>query len=358
MMQSDRLNHWKDSLQDIIHHVQIESETCVSHVHYGKVELEPDRLERFQSLPKVLQQRYLNLQVRNFIHGIYFTGTIQPETAVTSEPTGATNNMAWGLNLDFYTQIHESNCGQGFFDRGWCIIGQVDGLVAVKKQNLTLYVEPDRHLQTEVTKAGDIVAVKMPCNRLKTGYYLAIGNAGLHDESQQINLYFNLCAEGAVPVMGFLTQRLNSLEIPFTFQVPSNPEDYDRYESGILYCARSDYGKVRSVLADLYREHGGYFRAATPLLTRAVLDRAIAPGLAMAEEPSHKFSESEDYGLHCCQILTHGLLQAYEQGEDDPGIKELMILRHLDASEIDPEFADLEKESLQGTTLTHQPAPS
>jgi hypothetical protein len=340
-MQNDRPNPWQTCLQDITRHVQIASPACVSHVRYGKAELEPERVERFQSLPPVLQQRYLNLQVRNFIHGIYFTGTTRPETEVLPEPSAAVNNMAWGLNLDFYTQLHESNSGQGFFDRGWCVIGAIDGLLAVKKQDLTLHVEPDRHLQPDQSPSvGEIIAVKMPRNRLKSGCYLAIGDAGLHDDSQQINLYFNLRSTGAAPVMGSLTSRLNALHVPFTFQVPSDPEDYDRYESGVLHCAKSDYGRVRSVLTEMYAEHSGHFRPETPLFTKA-----IAPGLAVAEEPRQKFSDLEDFGLHRCQILTHGLLQVYEQDEDAAEIKAMMILGQMEEWGINPEFAYLEEES-------------
>jgi HopA1 effector protein family len=333
-----------DRLKDITDRVHIESPYCVSHPLYGKTELEPERIEQFQNLPVVLQNRYLSLQVRNFLHGIYFTGMNQPEhltAAELSSPAGLVNNMAWGLNLDFYTQLHESNCGQGFFDPGWCVMGEMDGLLAVRKEDLTLYVERYLHLNPSEQSAvmGDAISIKMPPNRLKSGCYLAVSDVGLVEKSNTptINIYFNLRPEGAAPVMHSLTQHLNALQIPFTFQVPYDPLSYDRYDSGILHCAKSDYGVMRSALSAIYTENSSYCREETPLFTKQ-----LAPGVAVAEEPSHKFSAQEDFGLNRCQILTNGLLMADRQGEYTSEMKMVMILNQMYEHRIAPEFAYLD----------------
>jgi HopA1 effector protein family len=334
-----------DRLKDITKQIHIESAYCVSHPLYGKTELEPERIEQFQNLPVILQNRYLSLQVRNFLHGIYFTGMSQLETltiAERSSPVGLVNNMAWGLNLDFYTQLHESNCGQGFFDPGWSVTGEIDGLLAVRKDELTLYVERHLHIQPSEQAAviGEAIAIKMPPNRLKSGCYLAVGDAGLvKNDTPTLNIYFNLRSEGAAPVMSSLTQHLNVLQIPFTFQVPYDPLSYDRYDSGILYCAKSDYGVMRSALSTIYAENSSYFREETPLFTKR-----LAPGLAVAEEPSQKFSAQEDFGLNRCQILTNGLLMAYQQDEYSSEMKMVMILNQMYEHRIAPEFAYLDED--------------
>jgi HopA1 effector protein family len=334
-----------DRLKQITDHVHIESPYCVSHPLYGKAELEPERIEQFQNLPVMLQNRYLSLLVRNFLHGIYFTGMNQPEpltTAELSSPAELVNNMAWGLNLDFYAQLHASNIGQGFFDPGWWVTGETDGLLAVRKDDLTLYVERHLHLQSAEQSAvmGEAIAIKMPPNRLKSGCYIAIGDAGLVEKNDTlINIYFNLRSEGAAPVMQSLTQHLNALQIPFTFQVPYDPLGYDRYDSGILHCAKSDYGMMRSALSTLYAEHRSHFRAETPLFTKR-----LAPGLAVAEEPSQKFSAQEDFGLNRCQILTNGLLLADRQGEQSAEMKLVMIFNQMYEHRIAPEFAYLDED--------------
>jgi HopA1 effector protein family len=43
-----------------------------------------------------------------------------------------------------------------------------------------------------------------------------------------------LIANGAIALMKTITQQLNAIAIPFTFQVLYNPSDYDRYDSTIL----------------------------------------------------------------------------------------------------------------------------
>jgi HopA1 effector protein family len=331
-----------DCLKDITDSVQIESPYCVSHPRYGKAELEPERVPQFQNLPPALQNRCLSLQVRNFLHDIYFTGITQPkEENISGDRSPATeqvNNMAWGLNLDFYAKLHASNSGKGFFEPGWRVTSKVDGLLAVTKDNLTLYVERN-HLQFEQSAdVGEAIAIQMPRNRLEPGWYLAVGDAGGVEQSDrpQIKLYFNFCAEGAISVMSSLTQHLNALRVPFIFQVPYDPLDYHRYNSGILHCDQSNYGNVRSALSELYGEHRSFFREATPLFTKR-----LASGMAVAEEPSQKFSDQEDFGLNRCQILANALVQAYQQSEYSAEIKRVMIFDQFRHHKISLKLAHL-----------------
>jgi hypothetical protein len=339
-----------NTLQDIAQNVQIESNYCVSHPRYGKAELAPERLEQFQQLPTMLQNRYLSLQVRNFLHDIYFTGIHQPGSEITAladdKPSqiDAENNMAWGLNLDFYAKLHDSNCGKGFFDPGWRVEQDADGLLAVQKQGLTLHIERDCHLRSSEQSAaiGEMVAIKMPRNRLETGWYIAVGDAGLLVEgnSLQVDVYFNLCHEGAASMMQSLTQQLNELQIPFTFKVPYNPLDYERYDSGVLSCEKSHYKIIQPALQNVYVANISSYREETPLFTKC-----LAPGIAVAEVPSQKFSAQEDFGLNRCQILANGLLAAYQQGEHSSEIKMVMILNQIYEHGVDLNFPHLDNDS-------------
>jgi hypothetical protein len=162
------------------------------------------------------------------------------------------------MNLEFYERLHRSNFGRGYFDLGWQVLRQEsDGALAVKKGELTLHVERDRHLipSQRAAALGDVVAIRMPKNLMQNGFYMAVSNAGLHNGSYlnsnptTIRIYFHLTPEGAVAVMASLTEQLNEIKIPFSFKVLYNPADYNRYDSGVLYFERCQYPIVQSTFS-------------------------------------------------------------------------------------------------------------
>jgi HopA1 effector protein family len=330
-----------DILQDIAHHVHLEENGTISHPVHGSVQ--PD--DRFQSLPPVLQQRFLSLQLRNFLYDIYFSGSHSTaaccfaDTARVDAPLE--NNRAWGLNLDFFTALHESNQGQGFGDPDWQVIGQDDdGLVAVQKQELTLHLIPAQHLDPieQSTEIGATVTIKMPHNRLQNGCYIAIGNAGLmeSEETQQVNIFFNVAAAGAASLMRDLTTHLNAQQIPFTFKLPYNPLDYDRQDTASLSFLKPYYPIVWQALSSLSAETQSHLRPFLPFCTKP-----IAPGIALAEEPDSKFSAQETFGTHRCQLIANGLLAAQQQSESAAEFRLVEILNQFYGSALELEYAYL-----------------
>jgi HopA1 effector protein family len=322
-----------DVLQDIAHHVHLEEGGSISHPIHGSVQ--PD--DRFQTLPPILQQRFLSLQLRNFLYDIYFSGS----HATAAIATPLENNRAWGLHLDFFAALHESNQGQGFGDPDWQVIGQDDdGLVAVKKQELTLHLIPDQHLAPieQSTEIGATVTVKMPRNRLQNGCYIAIGNAGLTDseEAQQVNIFFNVAAAGAAFLMRDLTTHFNTQQIPFTFKLPYDPLDYDRQDTATLSFYKPHYPTVWQALSTLSAETQSHLRPARPFCTKP-----IAPGIALAEEPDSKFSAQETFGTHRCQLIANGLLAAHQQAESAAEFRLVAILNQFYESALELEYAHL-----------------
>jgi HopA1 effector protein family len=321
-------------LQDIAQHVHIEEDGSICHTIHGQVQ--PD--DRFETLPPILQQRFLSLQLRNFLYDIYFSGSRM--NPVDSIDAPLENNRAWGINLDFFTTLRENNSGQGFGDPDWLVIGQdEDGLVAVQKQELTLYLIPEQHLYPleQSTEIGATVTVKMPHNRLQNGCYIAIGDAGvieLEDTEQRVNIFFNLVAEGAASVMQHITTHLNTLQIPFTFKLPYDPLDYDRQDTAILCFHKSQYPLVWQALNAIYPQARSHFRAAVPFCTKP-----LAPGIALAEEPDSKFSAQENFGTHRCQLIANGLLEA--QGEGAIEFRLVAILNQFYQAALELEYAHL-----------------
>ncbi|MDZ8086885.1 MAG: T3SS effector HopA1 family protein [Nostoc sp. DedQUE12b] len=338
-------NRLLEALQDIVRNVRIESNFRINHPDYKPSELPTEMLTRFQQVPQNLQKKYLSLHLRNFLYGIHYSGSLRSTLALDTDLDSLAlrkkleNNTFMGIDIEFFARLHESNCGKGYFDPGWRVLRQEnDGSLAVKKGGLTLHIERNRHLQLteQSSTVGDLVAIWTPRNRVQNGFYVAVGNAGqenhsnLDSHSGIVRIYFNLSFEGAAAVMKCITQQLNEIQLPFTFKVLYNPSDYGRFDSGVLYFNKSNYEGVRQVIQTVYKENKRYFQIEVPLFTKF-----IAPGLALAEEPNHKFSTQESFGMNRCQIVANGLLEAWQKGDNSPEARMTAIIQYFALLEID-----------------------
>jgi HopA1 effector protein family len=346
-------NQLQAVIEDIVKQVEIRADFSVRHPDYKPLELPEETITRFQGMPEQMQQKYLSLQLQSFLYGIYYSGSMREAFALDTEkknlPLDLENNTVLGIDLEFYNRIHNSNSGQGYFEPGWSILKEEeDGSLVVKKGSLKLHIERDKHLQPAEQDAeiGDMVAIKMPKNCVQNGFYVSVGNAraNLHRDAQEesvlVRIYFNLTPDGAVAVMGSLTQQLNEQDIPFDFKVLYNPQDYQRHDSGVLYFDKSNYELVHQILQQVYQENQAHFKAEVPLFTLQ-----LAPGLALAEEPDQKFAERESFGMNRCQIIANGLLEAWNQDKNLPEEKMQSIFEQFLSSGIDLNKTYLNKDS-------------
>lgn len=327
-----------DTLQDIVSNVQIHSNFCIRHPNYKPLELPDEVVVRFQRMPADIQNKYLSLQLRSFLYGIYYNGSMRSLFALDTDSDSLAlhqdleNNTRLGVDIAFYEQLHSCNGGTGYFDPGWHVVRQEsDRTLAVTKGGLTLHIEPEKHLQLAKNAAiGELVAIQMPRNLVQNGFYVAVGNAGSRSDSHPdrepeiVRIYFNFSPSGAVAVMGSLTRELNNILIPFTFKTLYNPGDYGRYDSGVLYFEKSNYEAVRQVLETVYAQTKAHFHADVPLFTKF-----LAPGLGLAEEPDRKFADQESFGMNRCQIVANGLLEAWHSLNDSPQGRMTSILKQF-----------------------------
>jgi hypothetical protein len=338
---TERNRRLLDVLEDIAHKVEIHSDFSIRHSDYKPLELPTEVVARFQQLPEQMQQKYLSLQLRSFLYGIYYNGSMRKTLALDGEENGLNldleNNTFLGVDIGFYQQLHESNCGEGYFDPGWSVLKEeTDSTLAVTKGSLRLHIERDKHLHPHEKSAGvgKLVAIRMPKNLVQNGFYMAVGNAGVQSQQhleqlqQIVRIYFNLTPSGAVEVMRNLTQQLNAISIGFSFKVLYNPGDYKRYDSGVLYFDKRDYQAVREVLQVVYQQI--HFKSEVPLFTKQ-----LAPGLGLAEEPDQKFGVQESFGMNRCQIVANGLLEAWQQGDDSPEKRIKAIIKQFSRLGID-----------------------
>jgi HopA1 effector protein family len=317
-------------LNDITHHVEINADFRITHPDYQPLEIPEESINRFKSVPLELQRKYLNLQLQQFLYGIYYNGSMRTVLKKDTDKDTSIddldlhqdleNNTFLGMDLKFYEQLHQSNCGKGYFDPDWQVLRQEsDGSFAVAKGGLTLHINDDRYLSTPNTSisVGDRISLLMPRNLVQNGFYMAVGNAGLNshnsDRDTTVRVYFHLSPEGAVAVMASLTEQLNAISIPFSFKVLYNPSNYDRYDSGVLYFEKNFYSQVHDALQIIHAENERYFRSEVPLFTKQ-----LVPGLAVAEEPDQKFAERESFGTNRCQIIAEALLANWYSGDRSP----------------------------------------
>lgn len=348
MQVSDSLQHQRlafaskqlhSKLQDIVNKVQIDSNLCVSHPDYQPVELPESAVAYFQHLPLELQLKYLSVQLRNFLYGIYYNGSLKAALAPNADATGLAlhqnleNNTFLGVDLAFYEKLHESNLGVGYFSPDWRLVWQeTDGSLVVAKDGLALHIDRNYHLQSKERTATlcDSVAIRMPRNLVQNGFYVAVGNAGPQSNQNIVRVYFNVSTEGAVALMSSITQQLNVIPIPFSFKALYNPSDYGRYNCAVLYFEKNHYQTVRLVLQTVYLENQCHFQRKVPLFTKL-----IAPGLAIAEEPNRKFADIESFGMNRCQLVANALLEALQQGNESPQARMALIFQHFSRLGID-----------------------
>jgi len=338
-MLNSSTNQLLNSLFDIASNIEIEPKFCIRHPNYQPFALPTKVADRFQQTSAALQHKYLTLLLRNFLHGIYYNGSLQTTLAINADAANdlpyqnLENNSLLEIDWQFYESLHASNHGTGYFDPGWKILRQEpDGSMAVTKAGLTLYVERDCHLEPkrQSAKVGELVAIWMPKNRLQNSFYIAVSNVGQDKlgypdaDLGMGRIYFNLTPSGAIALMNKLTLQLNAAAIAFSFQVPYNRSVYGRYDSGTLYFERKHYPAVRQVLQDVYTEHRAYFQREVPLFTKF-----LAPGLSLAEEPSQKFALTESFGMNRCQIVANALLEAWRKDKNSPEERISTIHQHF-----------------------------
>ncbi|MEA5578271.1 T3SS effector HopA1 family protein [Anabaena sp. UHCC 0451] len=325
-MLNNSTNQVINSLFDIASNIQISSNFSIQHPNYQPFALPTTVANRFKQNSPDLQHKYLALLLRNFLHGIYYNGSLQTVLSANANhgnysPQQSLNqNYNMGIDWDFYEQLHKNNHGIGHYDSNWEVLRlEPDKTIAVTKNALTLYVEPQCYLKSskKSVKVGDLIAIWMPKNRLQNGCYMAVSNLGQERQSTSLanlgvgRIYFNFTPLGAIALMDTLTQQLNNANIPFSFEVLYNPNIYGRYDAGILHFERQDYPAIHKILQAVYKQHQSYFQPEIPLFTKF-----LAPGLSLAEEPNQKFATQESFGMNRCQIVANALLESWEKGKN------------------------------------------
>jgi HopA1 effector protein family len=337
-------------LHAIASEIKIESNFSLLHPQYQPFSLSPEAVERFSKNSKELQAKFSKLILRNFIYGIYFNASLKPFFSDSSKSSNTIyplhqnleNHSLHGIDEEFYEALHTHNHGTGYFDPDWQVLRkEPDGSLAVIKGGLTMYAETDHHLEASLPPArrGDLISVLLTKNRLKNGFYIAIGNCG--QEKQEVGqIYFNLSSPGAIALTDLLTFQLNTAKIPFSLQILSHPVAFGRYDAATLHFEKPHYPSIHKILESIYPEIQPYLYIDIPLFSKY-----LAPGIGLIEEPIHKPIPQESFGMNRCQILAIALFDAWQKGIIAPEEKIRLIQQHLSEWSVNLEYPYLNPNS-------------
>jgi HopA1 effector protein family len=297
-------------ITDIIEKVEIDRNFAIRHPDYPPLEQPAETIARFQRTPSGLQAKYLTIQVQTYLYDIYFTHSLmslQQLEAKAQQPLLVQNNVIDGIDVEFHQRLQRANTSNGYFDPGWQVVTEADNdELIVIKDGLNLHIDRSQHLAKDfkLAQPGDIIPIYLPHNLAGQDSYIMVGNFGVPDRANCVELYFNFTPDAAVAIAPKLTRELNKLGIPFQFAILHNPDLFHRADAGILSLPQAGYLAAQTALAQIYQAHQAEFSPQVPLFTKQ-----LAPGLGLAEVPS----SPAPFGMQRCELLAIGLLTAMEQ---------------------------------------------
>ncbi len=205
----------------------------------------------------------------------------------------------------FVDALTRANCGEGCWDRGWTVVDATQDSVGRDGLEVRL---GDADRRASAGGAAEI-ELRLPkeLSGALPGYHLVLGDTALRPSHDQrgVRVYWNVTARGAIALVRAATAVLNRENIAFRLKILTDLACFRRCDSAVLYLAADDIHRVLPLLEPVYDGLDGGMLPGTPAFTLR-----LAPGLAMAESPPG----GESFGLHRCELLAAGALEAHING--------------------------------------------
>lgn len=266
---------------------------------------EPDEMASdFAQMPEAFARSYLQLRLRNFLYETFCESHDLDDLTVSSEsdvshsnssisetPNLVNDRVGGGIHVGLLENFNLSNQGKGYSDPGWQVVREEsDGAIAVQKHGIIVHVEP-RHLsaekqaQKQAIQPEEWLAIRLPGYRFEPDFYVAIGDQGpVADINQAQEIYFAATTAAMPLIMKTLTTELNKGEqaIPYTLQVPYEPEGYQGPEAIVLRIEKTDFEQVLPLLQQIWemcsQEEASQLRPEVP-----VFAYPLWSGISMAD---------------------------------------------------------------------------
>jgi hypothetical protein len=196
-----------------------------------------------------------------------------------------------------------ANRGRAGWDAGWFVefMGDDGSVIAVKEPARRRF-EPGGYVTHGMPglrpRYGDSLSAFAPVESRSSGeaFYFAFGEAvdPVQTPEDQVRLYWNVAAEGAAPLVAAVTREFNRFQLPFQFKCVWRAEEFYRLDAAVLYLNRQDWELSSKLVRRIYLEIEPWLGQEVPMLTKA-----LAPGLALAENPPG----GRSFGQHRCDIV-------------------------------------------------------
>jgi hypothetical protein len=315
---------FKQALRDVVDHIQIMPDLTILYHGYKPLDAGSHLRRYLQKTSLADRNQYLVAKLQRYLYSIFsldfeldIRSSIEDSNETEKDRQIVANNVEKWSRTKFYQRLAQSNHGQGYSDPNWVVTKQERKHWRVTKNGLTLHINPERHLvkTPEVTPLDQLVSIKMPPSVVDHGKYIAMGDAGSPDHADVsqnsivTQLYFNVSADGAVILMDSLTQKLNALKIPFSFNVLYDEAKFCTPNSAILELLSCDFELVNPFIKSIYQQNKNCFK-----LEVLFFCKKLAPGLGLAEKPLSKNFPQENIGQYYSKIIAKALVKIWRSG--------------------------------------------
>jgi class II lanthipeptide synthase len=295
---SDRGSSYREQVAGALDAIRILSPTAYS--WFGRRSQPLSRSSRAR-LDERAAAECLTVALQHQLYADFYTlGEAAPVTDSLTKP-------GRGPIEEHTEQLSQANCGTGYWDRGWTIVGfPATGVVEAAKRGLKLLANlGDVDSEPNKMAIGQTVALRLPKEEIgiSPGYYTAAGGESLVEEGVELyRLYWNLSADDSIRLMRRATGALARTGLAFRLKVLKDPSAYRRADAAVLYFRRADADAMSAVVQ---AHHPTLIQ--TPRLAVPAFTLRIAPGLGLAEDPGGK----QSFGLHRCRLMAEGIVRAH-----------------------------------------------
>ncbi len=258
------------------------------------------------ALPPTALRAHLVASLQEQIYrDAYCPGTVRPSTSKESF-----DSAVGGLSA----LLEAANAGVGTLDPGWTVVEiaphSEQRNIGLRSRGLQLWVasEDCGSTNSDAIAIGDNVAVRLPPGSFEVspGYYSAFGDEAMQPaDGELIRIYFAVRPDSAPDAMRRLTQRLNTIRVPFRLKMLRDASAYTRSDTAVLYLPVEATIRAAEALESLSSHLDGMLNLGVPAFTLPA-----APGIGLAEEPD----EQSSFGEHRSSLIAEGLVRAAEQG--------------------------------------------
>jgi HopA1 effector protein family len=223
----------------------------------------------------------------------------------------STNGVPGRTDQALVEALSRANSGTGGWQPGWRVERVEGGTVTVVRKGLHARVPvSDCRGVERGCLAGALLSVRRPKEVVagSPGFYTALGDIepSAGRDGIEVRVYFNVCTEGAAPLVAVCTRLLNEATIPFDLKVIDDPGSFPRCDAAVLYLDNGGFERVRESLRTIISTCAPHLHGEPPAFAKP-----LAPGVAVGE---HSPSLGASFGTSRCRLVAEGIVAAHDSG--------------------------------------------